>query len=130
MWAMLRDCGLLKFFKMQKMKKKVLLLEHMISLWDVTEQGIQIETQILTIEMEYVYFLTGLLKRGVPIYFSGQRALPEPVDVYLTCHCVPGARLVGGRIPIKNIRELPLRSIVFSITSVTGSTSVHIASRS
>jgi hypothetical protein len=38
-WATLRDCGLLKFFKLQKMKKEILLLEHMIGLWDVAEQG-------------------------------------------------------------------------------------------
>jgi hypothetical protein len=77
-----------------------------------------------------VYFFTSLLKRGFPIVLSRQRALPAPVDKYLAHHCVPGARLVGGRIPIKDIRELPLRSIVFSITSVTGSTSAHLASRS
>jgi hypothetical protein len=53
------------------MKKEVLLLEHMIGLWDVVEQGFHIGTQLLTIELEDVYFLTGLLKRGVPISFSG-----------------------------------------------------------
>jgi hypothetical protein len=125
--AALRACGLLKFFKLQKMKKEILLLEHMIGLWDVAEQGFQIGTQLLTIELEDVYFLTGLSKRGVPIYFVGQRALPEQVRMYLARHCVPGARLVGGRIPIKDIRELPLWSILFSITSVTGSTSAHLA---
>jgi hypothetical protein len=128
--AALRACGLLKFFKLQKMKKEILLLEHMIGLWDVAEQGFRIGTQLLTIELEDVYFLTGLSKRGVPISFSGQRALPEQVDVYLARHCIPGARLVGGRIPIKDIRELPLQSILFAITSVTGSTSAHLASRS
>jgi hypothetical protein len=50
--------------------------------------------------------------------------------MYLARHCVPGERLVGGRIPIKDIRELPLRSILFSIMSVTESTSAHLASRS
>ena len=50
--------------------------------------------------------------------------------MYLARHCIPGARLVGGRIPIKDIRDLPLRSILFAITSVTGSTSAHLASRS
>jgi hypothetical protein len=102
----------------------------MIGLWDVAEQGFQIDTQILTIELEDVYFLTGLSKRGFPIYFSRQRALPEQVGVYLARHRVPGARLVGGKIPIKDIRELPLQSILFSIMSVTGSTSMHMASRS
>jgi hypothetical protein len=112
------------------MKKEILLLEYIISLWDVAEQGFWIGMQLLTIELEDVYFLTGLSKRGVPIAFSGQRALPEQVGVYLARHCVPGERLVGGRIPIKDIRELPLRSNLFSITSVIGSTSTHMASRS
>jgi hypothetical protein len=85
------------------MKKEILLLEHMIGLWDVAEQGFWIGIQLLTIELEDAYFLTGLSKRGVPISFSGQRTLPEQVGVYLARHCVPGARLVGGRIPIKDI---------------------------
>jgi hypothetical protein len=112
------------------MKKEIFLLEHMIDLWDVVEQGFRIGTQILTIKLEDVYFLIGFSKRGVPIYFFGQRALPEQVDVYLARYCVPGARLVGGRISIKDIQELPLKSILFSITSVTGSTSTHLVSRS
>jgi hypothetical protein len=128
--AALRACGLLKFFKLQKMKSEVLLLEHIIGLWDTNEQGFRIGAQLLTIELEDVYFLTGLSKRGVPIAFTGQRTLPEQVDVYLARHCVPGARLVGGRIPIKDIRDLALRSILFAITSATGSTSAHLASRS
>jgi hypothetical protein len=85
------------------MKKEILLLEHMIDLWDVAEQGFRIGTQLLTIALEDMYFLNSLLKRGVPIYFSRQRVLPEQVDMYLACHCIPGARLVGGRIPIKDI---------------------------
>jgi hypothetical protein len=128
--AALRSCGLLKYFKLQKMKSEILLLEHIIGLWDIDEQGFRIGTQLLTIELEDVYFLTGLSKRGVPITFTGQRALPEQVDVYLARHCAPGARLVGGRIPIKDVRDLALRSILFAITSATGSTSAHLASRS
>jgi hypothetical protein len=127
--AALRACGFLKFFKLQKMKKEILLLEHINGLWDVVEQGFRIGTQLLTIELEDVYFLTGLSKRGVTILFSRQRALPEQVDVYLARHCIPGARLVGGRIPIKDIRDFPLRSILFAITSMTDITSAHLASR-
>jgi hypothetical protein len=67
----LRAYGLLKFFKLQKMKREILLLDHMIDLWDVAEHGFYIGTQLLTIELEDVYFLTGLLKRGVPISFTG-----------------------------------------------------------
>jgi hypothetical protein len=89
----------------------------MIGLWNIVEQGFQIGTQLLTIELEDVYFLTGLSKRGAPIVLSGQRALPVPRwRSSLTNHCVPGARLVGGRI--SNQRYLgiyPLRSISFPL---------------
>jgi hypothetical protein len=113
---------------MQKMKKEILLLEYMIGLWNVAEQRFQIGTQLLTIELEDVYFLTYLLKRGTPIVLSGQRALPVPMDEYWENHYVPGSILVGDRIAIKVIRNLPLRSILFSITSIAGSTSSHLVS--
>jgi hypothetical protein len=128
--AALRNCGLLKYFKLQKMKKEVLLLEYMIGLWNTVEQGFQIGPQMLNIELEDIYFLTGLSKRGAPIILSGQRAVPVPVEEYVANHCIPGSRLVGGRIVIKDVRDLPLRSILFSITNLVGSTSTHLASRS
>jgi hypothetical protein len=128
--AALRNYNLLKFFKMQNMKKEVLLLEYMIGLWNTTEQGFQIGTQLLTIELENVYFLTGLSKRGAPVILSGQRALLVPVEQYLANHCVPRSRLVGGRIAIKDVRDLPLRSILFAITTLARSTSSHLVSRS
>jgi hypothetical protein len=106
--AALRNCGLLKYFKMQKMKKEILLLEYMTGLWNVAEQGFQIGMQILSIVLEDVYFITSLSKRGVPIDLFGQRALLSPVGEYLANHCVPGERLVGGRFAIKDIRDLPL----------------------
>jgi hypothetical protein len=52
------------------------------------------------------------------------------VDEYLANHCVPGARLVGGRITIKDIKDLPLRSILFAIKRIAGSTNAHLVSRS
>jgi len=33
----LQNCGLLKLFKIQNMRKEVLLLEHLIGLWDENE---------------------------------------------------------------------------------------------
>jgi hypothetical protein len=128
--AALRNCGLLKLFKMQKMKKEILLLEYMIRLWNVAEQGFQIGMQILTIELEDVYFLTGLSKRGPPIVLSGHRALPMPMDEYLANHYVLGSRIVGGIIAIKDIWDLPLQSILFSITSIARSTISDLVLRS
>jgi hypothetical protein len=100
----------------------------MIGLWNTAEQGFQIGTQLLTIELEDVYFLTALSKRGAPIFLSGQRELPVPIEEYLANHCIQGLRLVGGSIAIRDVRDLPLRSILFSITSLEGSTISHLVS--
>jgi hypothetical protein len=70
-----------------------------------------------------VYFLTDLSKGGAPVVLFGQREILVPIEDYLENYCVPGSRLVGGRITIKDIRDLPLLSILFSITSIEGSTS-------
>jgi hypothetical protein len=31
-----------------------------------------------------------------------------PVEEYLVNHCVPGSRFVGGRIAIRDVRDIPL----------------------
>jgi hypothetical protein len=126
----LRNFDLLKYFKLQKMKKEVLLLECMIGLWNTAEKGFQIGSQMLYIELEDVYFLTDLSKRGPPIILSRQQGVPMPVKEYVANHFVPGSRLVGSRIVKKNVRDLPLRSVLFSITNLVGITSAHLASRS
>jgi hypothetical protein len=45
----LRNCGLLKYFKLQKMKKEVLLLEYLIGLWYDVEHAFRIRPQLLKI---------------------------------------------------------------------------------
>jgi len=126
----LRNCGLLKYFKLQKMKKEVLLLEYLIGLWDDVEQAFRIWPQLFKFELDDVYFLTDLSRRGAPILLSGHWATPHPTEVYVADHYILGSRLVGGWIVIKVVRNLALRSILFSITNMAGSMSAHLASKS
>jgi hypothetical protein len=88
--AALRNCGLLKYFKLQKMKKEVLLLEYIIGLWDDVEQAFQIGPQMLKIELDDVYFLTGLSRRGAPII------LFQTTGNSFACRGVRGRSLCSG----------------------------------
>ena len=54
----LRNCGLLKYFKTQGMRKHVLLLEHLIGMWDDNDQVFHVGPHNLSLEIEDVYFLT------------------------------------------------------------------------
>jgi hypothetical protein len=112
------------------MRKEVSLLEYLIRLWDNDEKEFQIGSHMLEIDMNGMYFHKGISRRGSPILLSGHRSTPQPTGAYVAQYCIPGSHLVGGRIVIKGVRDLSLRSILFAITKLTGSTSAHIASKS
>jgi hypothetical protein len=112
------------------MRKEVLLLEYLIGLWDDVEKVFRIGPHMLEIKIDDVYFLTGISKRGAPIFLSKNRATPQPTEAYVAKHYILGSRLVGGWIMIKDARDLALRSILFSITKLAGSTSAHLDSKS
>jgi hypothetical protein len=128
--AALRNCGLLKYFKLQNMRKEVILLEYLIELWDDVEHEFLIGLHMLDIEIENVSFFMGLSRRGALILLSRHRETPHPTEAYVTKHCILGSLLVGGRIVIKYVMDLALRLIIFSITKLAGSTSGHLASKS
>jgi hypothetical protein len=56
----LRNLGLIKLFKTQSMKKQVLILEHLIGMWNANDQVFCVGPHTLGIDMEDVYFLTNL----------------------------------------------------------------------
>jgi hypothetical protein len=60
----LRECGLLKFFKVQEMRAQLRLLEYLVHMWDVNEQYFHVGVHTLTLEIDDIYFLTGLSRRG------------------------------------------------------------------
>ena len=44
-----------------------LLLEHILQMWNLEQQYFEVGAHILTVEVEDIYFLTGLLRQGTPI---------------------------------------------------------------
>ena len=66
----LRNCGLLKYFRIPGMKAHVWLLEYIIDMWDPDQDHFVVGVHILPIEIEDIYFLTGLSMRGIPMVLS------------------------------------------------------------
>ena len=60
----LHNCGLLKYFRVLGMKAYIRLLEYIIEMWDPSQQHFVFRTDTLTIDIEDIYFLTGLSQRG------------------------------------------------------------------
>ena len=64
----LRNCGLKKFFLTPCLRAQPELLQYLISIWDEQEQVFKLRDHVLELEVSYVYFITGLSRRGsVPI---------------------------------------------------------------
>jgi hypothetical protein len=71
--AALRNCGLLKYFRIPGMRAQVRLLEHLVRMWDPDQQVFNVGAHTLTIDIEDIYFLTGLSRRGSYVSLTGNR---------------------------------------------------------
>jgi hypothetical protein len=87
----LRDCRLLKYFRVPGMRAQVRLLEYLVRIWDPDQQVFIVGAHTLTIDIEDIYFLTGLSRRGSYYSLSGSRAGGLKMSEYCNQYCVPEA---------------------------------------
>jgi hypothetical protein len=62
--ADLKRCGFYKFWALKGMRAQVRLLEMLVGYWDPNSKRFILDGQLLRIEVEDIYFLTGLSHRG------------------------------------------------------------------
>ena len=83
----------------------------------------------MTIEVEDIYFLTGLLRWGAPISLTGSHGGDFTTHELINRHCILGTRTSGKKIPIKAVVDGPFRTILVTMQRVVGSQGVHQESR-
>ena len=76
---------------------------------------------ILTVEVEDIYFLTGLSRWGAPISLTGSRGGDITTRELIDRHCVLGTGTLGKKIPIKAVIDRALRIVLFTMQRVAGS---------
>jgi hypothetical protein len=126
----LRNCRLLKFFMCSRLRAQPLLLQRMVAMWEPDSQRFLVDDQYLDIEIDDIYFLTGLSCRGDPVEFENRGGGGEPVESYIRDLCTEGTRHQGGKLPIQHVTDIPLRTILYTVTRIAGSTSAHLVSKS
>jgi hypothetical protein len=84
----------------------------------------------LTLEIDDIYFLTGLSWQGSLVSLLGIRGGGEPMDYFVAHHCVPSTENHSGKVAIKDVRDLPLRTIIYTITRMAWSATLHMALQS
>ena len=70
------------------MKSNVWLLEMLVNYWELEED-------CFMIEVEDIYFITGLSRRGDPVDLHSKPLGGLTVDDYVHVYCVEGSKKVG-----------------------------------
>jgi hypothetical protein len=125
----LKRCGLYKFWTFKGMRAQVRLLEMLVGYWDPDSERFILDGQPLRIEVENIYFLTGISCRGEVMDLKSRRVESGmKVEEYIEAQSVAGTPMVGSQIPIRAIGNLRLKIIVIVLTRIIGSTSLHQSS--
>ena len=93
--AALQDYGLLNFFQTPSMVSHGRLLEHILRMWNPEQQYFEVGAHILIVEVEDIYFLTSLSRRGAPISLTGSHGRDITTRELIDRHCAPGTSTSG-----------------------------------
>jgi hypothetical protein len=110
------QCGLLKLFKVQGMRSQQRLLEYMVHMWDLEQQVFHIGVHVLYLDIEDIYFLTRLSHCGACVTLMGGLGGGFPMSEYIHQHCEPDVERHKGKVAIRGVRDLTLRTIIFTIS--------------
>jgi hypothetical protein len=121
----LRYCGLLKYFCISGMRAQVRLLEYLVRMWDPDQQVFNVGAHILAIDIEDIYFLTGLSRCGSYFSLADSRGGRLKMSEYCNQYSVPEAERKKGKVAIWGVQDLTLRTILFTIARMVGSSAPH-----
>ena len=105
-----------KYFWIPGMRAQVRLLEHLIQMWDPDQQVFHVGAHTLTIDIEDIYFLTGLSRRGSYVSLTGSRRGGRKMSEYCRDYCVPEEERQRGKVAIWGVTDITLRTILFTIS--------------
>ena len=126
----LRDCGLLKYFRLSRMRQQLELFQFLVHSWDPAKHVSHIGDKVLPILIDDIYFLTGLLRRGAPISLADSTCGGESMRDYIRQLCRPGTQPSKyGKINIRDVHDMPLRTILFTITKFASIVTLHVTNR-
>jgi hypothetical protein len=113
----LKYVWLYKFWALKGMRAQVRLLQLLMDYWDPDSESFNLDGQPLRIEVEDIYFLTGLSRRGEVVNLKAQGAgSGMKIEEYIATHCIAGTEKVGSQLPIRAINNLSLKIVVLILT--------------
>ena len=97
-------CGLYKFWCLGSMRAKPRLLQMLVDYWDPDSESFHIDGMSLTIEVEDIYFITGLSRRGEVVNLCSRGPGGGlTIDEYIAVYYFLDMKKVGSQISTKSI---------------------------
>ena len=97
----LKICGLYKFWSLKGMTAQFRFLQFLMDYWDPDSESFNLDGQPLRIEVEDIYFLTGLSRRCEVVNLKSWRAgSGMKIEEYIAAHCIAGTKKVGSQLAI------------------------------
>jgi hypothetical protein len=127
--AVFMQCGLLKFFLCPFMRAQPRILNALVDYCHPDAEAFMIEGQSLVPTTEDIYFLNGLSRRGEPVNFRTFPSGPHNIAELIALHSEVGTNRLSSQVPISKITNLSLQAILLLIGRITGSATLHQASR-
>jgi hypothetical protein len=128
--AALRECGLLKIFRILGMRAQLRLLEYLVHMSNVDQHVFHVGVHTLTLDIEDIYFLTGLSRLGYHATLTEGRGRGLPMSEHVRKYCVPKVERSKGKVAIWGVQNLALRNILFTIVCMVRSVALHMALQS
>ena len=94
--------------------------DFVLQMWNTKQGNFEVGPRILTIEVEDIYFLIGLSRRGDPISLTSSRGGDVTTQELIDHDCFHGTKMLGKKIPIKTMMDLPLWIVLFTMQWVVG----------
>jgi hypothetical protein len=109
------------------MRAQIRLLEYLVHMWDPDQQVFHVGVHTLSLDIEDIYFLTGLSRRGYHVSLTGSRGGGLPMSEYYRLHCVPEVERKKGKVDIWGVWDLTLCTILFTIAWMARISTPHMA---
>ena len=97
------------------------LLEHILRMWNLEQQYFEVGAHILIVEVEDIYFLTGLSRWGAPISLTGSCGGDITTRELIDRQCAQGTGTLRKKIPIKAVTNRALWTFLFTMQKVAES---------
>ena len=100
----LRGCGLYNFWQLGSLRSQPRLIQMLVDYWDPDMEAFQLDRMPLRLEVEVIYFITGLSHRGEVVNLRAHGLGGGiTIEEYIAMYCLPDTEKNGIQALVNSI---------------------------